>query len=435
MARFLIGTVPVVGHVSPALPIARQLVERGHSVWWYTGKPFQSAVEATGAHFVPIVNGLDYSDPKNVPEAWVEQRKSLRGLAQLKFDLKHFFIDAAIGQVKDYADILQEFPADVLLADSFFLGASWVHEQGGPPWAEFGISVLASKSRDTAPFGLGILPNASAMGRLRNGGLNWLFEQVLFRDLLAYTNKVRASVGLPPGSQSFFNVTSPFLYLAGTVPAFEYPRSDLPPQVHFIGPMLPAPFSEFTPPPWWGDLQGQPVIHVTQGTVATESDDLIVPTLRALEQENVLVIATTGGKPIETVKLTPLPTNARIEPFIPYHYLLPHVDVMVTNGGYNGVQIALAHGIPLVVAGQTEDKPEVCARVEWAGVGINLKTKTPTSQQVRDAVRKLLVNSEYKTKAKYFQSEINRYHAPTQAVNLLEQLANTKQSVLKASEY
>lgn len=38
MARFLIGTVPVGGHVSPALPIARQLVERGHSVWWYTGK-------------------------------------------------------------------------------------------------------------------------------------------------------------------------------------------------------------------------------------------------------------------------------------------------------------------------------------------------------------------------------------------------------------
>lgn len=271
------------------------------------------------------MNGLDYSDPKHVSEAWVEQRKSLRGLAQLKFDLKHFFIDAAIGQVKDYADILHEFPADVLLADSFFLGASWVHEQGGPPWAEFGTSVLAGKSRDPAPFGLGILPNASALGRLRNGGLNWLFEQVLFRDLLAYTNIVRASVGLPPGSPSFFNVTSSFLYLAGTVPAFEYPRSDLPPQVHFIGPMLPAPFSEFTPPPWWGDLQRQPVIHVTQGTVATESDDLIVPTLRALKQENVLVIATTGGKPIETVKLTPLPTNARIEPFIPHHYLLPQL--------------------------------------------------------------------------------------------------------------
>lgn len=103
MARFLIGTVPVVGHVSPALPIARKLVERGHEVWWYTGRAFESVVEATGAHFTPIVTGLDYSYAQNVPQAWTEQRSSLRGLAQLKFDLKHFFIDAALGQVKDYA--------------------------------------------------------------------------------------------------------------------------------------------------------------------------------------------------------------------------------------------------------------------------------------------------------------------------------------------
>ncbi|MBF2066628.1 MAG: hypothetical protein IGS39_19730 [Calothrix sp. C42_A2020_038] len=35
MARFLIGTLPAVGHVNPALPIARKLIERGHEVWWY----------------------------------------------------------------------------------------------------------------------------------------------------------------------------------------------------------------------------------------------------------------------------------------------------------------------------------------------------------------------------------------------------------------
>ena len=39
---------------------------------------------------------------------------------------------------------------------------------------------------------------------------------------------------------------------------------------------------------------------------------------------------------------------------------------MLTNGGYGGVQYALAHGVPLVVAGDTEDKPEVAARVEDA---------------------------------------------------------------------
>jgi MGT family glycosyltransferase len=424
MARFLIGTIPLVGHINPALPIARQLVKRGHEVWWYTGKNFQSKVEATGAHFVPIRTGLDFYDPKNIPQ-------NLKGLAHLKYAFKHSFADSAVGQVKDLTDILREFPADVLLSDVCFLGASWVHEKGGPPWAAFGITALSVISNDTAPFGLGMLPDASRFGRLRNRCLNWVFHQGLFRDVTVYINTVRANIGLPPYQKSFFDaVVSPFLFLQGTVPAFEYPRSNLPSQVHFIGPYLPEPPASFTPPLWWDDLKsGIPVIHVTQGTVATEVDNLIVPTLQAFADEEVLVVAATGGQPIDSIKLTPLPANARIESFIPYYHLLPHVDVMVTNGGYNGVQAALAFGVPLVAAGQTEEKPEICARVEWAGVGINLKTKTPTPTQIKSAVKKILESPHYRQKAQLIQADIARYDTPTLSAKLLEQLAATKQPV------
>jgi MGT family glycosyltransferase len=204
----------------------------------------------------------------------------------------------------------------------------------------------------------------------------------------------------------------------------------MPSQVHFIGPYLPEPPADFTSPLWWDDLKsGKPVIHVTQGTVATEADDLIVPTLQALADEDVLVVAATGGQPIETIKLDPLPANARIERFIPYYHLLPHVDVMVTNGGYNGVQAALAYGVPLVAAGQTEEKPEICARIEWSGVGINLKTKMPKPTQLKNAVKKILAEPHYRQKAKLIQADIARYDAPTLSAKLLEQLAATKQPV------
>ncbi|GAB4205588.1 MAG: glycosyltransferase [Coleofasciculaceae cyanobacterium] len=430
MARFLIGTTPADGHVNPALPIVRKLVDRGHEVWWYTGEAFQSKVEATGARYVPIVHAFDPSDPKKMPESLLEKRKTLQGIAKVKFEFKHFIVDGAVGQVKDYMDILHQFPADVLLSDFTFLGASWVHEKGGPPWAAFGISPLSVSSRDTAPSGLAMPPDASPLGRLRNGCLNWMFQNVLLRDFSVHINTVRASIGLPPIHKSFFDaVVSPYLYLQGTVPAFEYSRSDLPPQIHFVGPFLPTPPADFTPPTWWDDLQGdRPVILVTQGTVATEADDLIVPTLQALADEDVLVVATTG------VKLVQYSANARIEPFIPYSHLLPHVDVMVTNGGYNGVQIALANGVPLVVAGQTEDKPEVCARVQWSGVGINLKTSKPTPTQIKDAVKQILESSRYRQKAQFFQAEIAHYDAPTLSATLLEQLAATKQPVRRANQ-
>ena len=424
MARFLIGTIPLVGHINPALPIARQLVKRGHEVWWYTGKNFQSKVEATGARYVPIRTGLDCYDPNNIP-------KNLKGLAHLKYAFKHSFADPAVGQVKDLTDILREFPADVLLSDVCFLGAAWVHEKGGPPWAAFGITALSVISDDTAPFGLGMLPDASTFGRLRNRCLNWVFQQALFKDVTVYINQVRASIGLPPYQKGFFDaVISPFLFLQGTVPAFEYPRSNMPPQVHFIGPYLPEPPVAFTPPVWWDELKsGKPVIHVTQGTVATEADDLIVPTLQALADEDVLIVAATGGQPIENIKLAPIPANARIEPFIPYYYLLPHVDVMVTNGGYNGVQAALAFGVPLVAAGQTEEKPEICARVEWSGVGINLKSKTPRPMQIKNAVKKILSSPHYRQNAERLKADIASYDAPTLAATRLEQLAVTKQPV------
>ena len=104
-------------------------------------------------------------------------------------------------------------------------------------------------------------------------------------------------------------------------------------------------------------------------------------TTRALADDDVLVVATTGG-PDPAPLRRGLPANVRLERFVPHHLLLPHVDVMVTNGGYGGVQQALANGVPLVVAGDSEDKPEVAARVQWSGAGVNLHTGRPSPAMV-----------------------------------------------------
>ena len=436
MARFLVGTIAAIGHVNPALPMIRQLVAQGHDVWWYTGQGFKEKVEATGAHHVPIRRGIDITLPDSIPREWAERRDALKGFAQFKFYLKYAFIDAAVTQLQDLSDILQEFPADVLLCDVFFLGMSWLHEQTGLPWAGFGMSALPFNSRDTAPFGLAMQPNHSPFGQLRNAGLNWLSKNVLMRDVSIYLDQVRTRLGLARKGQDFFGAAlSPFLYLQGTTPSFEYPRRDLPPQIHFIGSSLQLPVADFVPPPWWHDLQSEmPVVHVTQGTIATEASDLIVPTLQALANEAVLVVATTGGQAIKGLNVSSIPANVRLEQFIPHAQLLPHIDVMVTNGGFNGVQMALANGVPLVTAGQTEEKPEICARVQWTGTGIDLKTNTPTPTQIRAAVQKVLGSPHYQQNAQRFQAEIKLCDSSKRAAMLLETLAVTKQPILRKSE-
>jgi UDP:flavonoid glycosyltransferase YjiC (YdhE family) len=297
------------------------------------------------------------------------------------------------------------------------------------------LSVLPMglSSRDTAPANMGLAPDASPLGRLRNRALNWSIEHVLFRDVQQHWNAVRASVGLPKTGWFYDTATECQLYMQLTVPGFEYPRSDLIPHAHFIGIMPAATPQGWTPPAWWGELDGsRPVVHVTQGTVANENPDLIAPTLEALADEDVLVVVSTGGRAVEHMHLGPLPANARVETFLSYPDLLPRTTVMVTNGGYSGTQLALSHGLPVVVAGLSEDKMEVSARVAWAGVGINLKTNTPTAAQVRQAVRAVLADPRYRERARALASEYARYDAVANGVGLLERLAATGRTVLRS---
>ena len=432
MATILVATIPVIGHVSPMLPIAEMLVRRGHDVHWYTGAKFEDRIEEIGVSWVPMQQGLDYSIETNVPQEIVEQRAALSGIAQLKFDLEYFFIKAAVTYTNDLLAFLETVAVDAVVADSFFIAASWVHELGGPPWAQLGISVLTLPSRDTAPFGLGLRPTSTWLGAMRNLVLYWLLKHRVFKSTYEAVNEARLQLSLPPTDTLLFDVISPYLYLAGTVPSFEYPRRDLPPQVHFIGSSIPTSQTDFSPPEWWDDLnRDQPVILVTQGTVATDPVDLIIPTLQALETEDVLVVATTGSKPERLLESCTIPANARVERFIDFRHLLPRVDVMVTNGGYNGVQLALANGVPLVVSGKSEDKPEVCARVGWSGAGINLNAKRPKPSQIVRALQRVLTEDRYRSSARRIQAEIARYHPAGLAADLVEQLAAGHKPVLK----
>ena len=43
-----------------------------------------------------------------------------------------------------------------------------------------------------------------------------------------------------------------------------------------------------------------------------------------------------------------VPSNARIASYLPFEWLLPRVDVLVTNGGYGSVNQAMSFGILLV---------------------------------------------------------------------------------------
>jgi MGT family glycosyltransferase len=429
MARYLFAAMPFSGHVNPGLPIARELVARGHDVRWYSTARFRRAIEGIGARWVPLRHALPLDEERF--DMWPD--RPAEGLAQLRYDIKNLFVEFVRGSLRDLLEELRREPADVIVGDNTCAVVEAVHRKTGIPWALYGCSVLTLSSRDTAPIGAAVLPSATPLGRLRNKALYFLINRVIFGEAQRHNDRMRRELGLPPMQRTIFDFGKDAdLYLQGSVPSFEYPRTDMPANVHFIGAPIPEAPAGWVPPSWWGDLERaraakKRVVLITQGTINNEFDQLIRPAIRALAGEDVLAIVTTGSRNPEDVGIGELPANVRVARFIPYAHLMPHVDLLLTNGGYGSIQIALSHGVPVVAIGKTEEKPEIANRVEWSGVGIGLKVLIPSESQIRDAVSRVLTTPTYAARAEAIRYELAGLDAARIGADLLAELAGVEE--------
>lgn len=76
----------------------------------------------------------------------------------------------------------------------------------------------------------------------------------------------------------------------------------------------------------------------------------------------------------------------------------------------------------MVLAGTSEDKVETGLRAEMTGAAINLKTQTPSDEQIREAVVRILEDGRYTLKAKEMQRACGEYDAVESVVGAIEEL-------------
>jgi len=395
MSSIVIASVPAHGHITPMLAVAQHFVARGDDVRFVTGSRYADNVAATGATFVPWLAEADYDIDDFVRR--FPDRAKLKGLKATTFDLENLLARPAKAQYETLTAVLAARGADAVLAEPLSFGAALMLEyqrEKRPAIVMCSVIPLPNESRDTAPYGLG-LPPARFLNRQRNAALAVVNRRVVRRANQSVNAQYRQAHGKDmPGTMFDWGRRADAL-VQFSAPSFEYPRSDAPANLHYIGPVSAGCFQ--TPlPQWWGDLDGtRPVVHVTQGTVANlDYQQAIAPTLCALADEDVLVVVATGGRPLET--LPTLPANARAATYLPYDELLPRTSVFVTNGGYGGVQCALRHGVPIVATGGKEDKPEVGARVAWSGVGRRIRTEHPSPRALRRDILAVLNQPHYR---------------------------------------
>lgn len=391
----LIAATPLTGHVNPLLAIGRLLAARGDRVVFTTDPAFRGKVEEAGLTFAPCEDhgSASYLEPDLPPgpERWTHE-------------FERRFIEPMPSQAAALLDLIAREKPDAIVAGSMFLGVLplLLDTKPRPPIVVVNVTILFLDRPDGAPIGMGLPPARGEADLAQYAQLKAGMDAAFVGPVRACADRRLADLGLPPLPASLTQsiVQLPDAFLQPSVPEFEYDFGALPSTLRFVG-LLPTGRTSAPVPDWWTTRDpDKPVVLVTQGTLANSNfGDLVAPALEALaDRQDLFVVVTTGGRPVSAIGV-PIPDNARIAQFLPFGEILPEIDLLVTNGGYGSVCQALAAGVPLVVAGLSEDKAEVAARIGWSGAGINLATNTPTVAALREAVGTALSDPRYRLQA------------------------------------
>lgn len=417
----MMTAMPFTGHAWPIRAVVAELVRRGHDVRVYTGRTWAARFAEVGARPVPWRTVPDFDERSF--SATFPRMQEKKGFRQVLINLEDLFLGTAPAQHTDLLAAYENEPWELLAGDPMALGTRFAAETLGTPWATVSPVALWLPGKGIPPTGLGLKPRQGVVGALRDGLLGALSGAAT----AALTRKyqaIRRAAGLPPDGETFATIWfSPQLTVAAGAPGLDYPRTALPRHIRFVGDLTDGEdrfAAEQSMPWWWDDVDRAqvPVVHVTQGTANVDARDLILPTLTALSEEEVLVVVGLGDR---TAALpTPLPSNARVGEMLPYHQLLGRTDVMITNGGYGGVLQALRHDVPLIVGGGDLDKPEVAARIAWHGAGINLRTGTPRAAAITKAFREIIGQPSYSRSAADIGAELRSLGGTRAAASLLE---------------
>jgi len=190
------------------------------------------------------------------------------------------------------------------------------------------------------------------------------------------------------------------LYLVGSVPELDHHRTDLPPSVHYVGPLTWHPPEPPGTVAWLDQVPAdRPWVHVTEGTSHHQRPLLLPAAAQGLAGGPFEAILTTGSDrdPAE-LGLAPAP-NVHVTRWLSHTELLPRCAAIVTTGGAQTIVSALAAGVPLVIVPTLWDKPANAKRVVAAGVGVALQPEDCTPERMRAAVDEVVHAPAYRQNA------------------------------------
>src|SRR5919206_1435847 len=226
MSRILVYTSPARGHLFPMTALALELRSRGNEVSVRTLAADVELVRAQGiaaAAVDPRVEAIAGDDWKTT-----NPREALKSAVRM-------FTERARFDGEDLRTAIAQERPDALVVDVNSWGAMTEAEAWGGPWAAFFPYPMPLDSVDAPPFGPGLRPARTVLGRTRDKLLRPVIVGTMEKIMTPGMNELRAARGLAPlrGVNDLFG--APPLTLYTTAEPFEYHRRGPPAHTPLVG--------------------------------------------------------------------------------------------------------------------------------------------------------------------------------------------------------
>jgi zeaxanthin glucosyltransferase len=380
---------PLIGHLQPLAVLAHELERRGHKATFVQRSDAAPLLERWSVALAPV------------PAEETGTGGPIRQMAR-RTDLL----------CRHAADLLREIGADAVVSDQLEPAGGLVAERLGLPFASVACALPVNREAGIPPPYVGWRYRAGPGGRRRNAG-GWRVTDILMRPVGGVIEHWCDRWGLARRAR-LEACFSPLLQIAQAVPSIDFPREELPPHFHHVGPLR-EPDEDA-----WDVAGARPRVYCSLGTTARGGGaKLFRAVAGACDDLGVSLVLAHAGR-LSRAEIEALPGAPDVHDFVPQRAVLRDADAVVTNCGFNTVLDALAADLPMVAMPLAFEQPAIAARIEHAGVGKALSARWPLRRRLRAGLEAVIETSELRARARLVGAELRRAGGVTRAADLIE---------------
>ena len=365
MSKIVFFCIPAHGHTNPTLGVVRELVSRGHTVWYYSYNSMKDKIESAGARFISCD---DYD---------MEQKLSPKDGARIGKDLAfstQIIVETTLALDDRICADMEKLKPDCIVADSMAIWGKAVAKKLGIPlvcstttfaFNRHSAAIMKHSAAETARMILSIPKISKQIKRLQKKG--YPVKNVL--DIIGNDEN-----------------TDTVVY---TSPLFQPCADTFSDKYAFVGPSI-RPVTENI------EKTADKLVYISMGTVNNDMLPLYKNCISAFKDSGFQIIMSVGSM-VSLQEFGKLPENVSVYSHTDQIAVLSKADVFITHCGMNSVSEGLYFGVPLVMLPQTTEQNGVAERVLQLGAGIKLHSTDSIS--IGDGVNTVLSDSRYRSNA------------------------------------